>query len=155
VTITERLLEVCDAAAAALVVAAEPAEPDEIVRDYVTEDELATLEGKRTFVFPAGCAQVARLSRSEVVNEYRVAVRVVERYTDPGRPTREWVDERVVALGSEVYAALDRIDPTDYLLGTLWAETIEVADAANPDAILGAKLFWAEVEVAFREQVAG
>jgi hypothetical protein len=53
-----------------------------------------------------------------------------------------------------VLGALDVTAAASLLLGSLWCETIEVADAANLDELMVRKLFWAEIEVAYREHAA-
>jgi hypothetical protein len=149
--ITDRLLAVCDAAALALSTAWSPIAPDAVTRDYVTEAIIASFQGRKVYVKPNGCGRIERLDRGEVINEYRISARVLKRFTDPGAPTKAWVDAEVSWLGTNIYRPLYLEDPGNYLLGSLWTEAADIVDAVSEEQLLAEKLFWAEVEIAFRE----
>lgn len=137
-----------------------PASPDFALRDYVTEDTLKALfeaGGRQVYVFPAGSRIVRPLARGAggvtiKLYEHKVSIRGLEFYTGDGRPTKAWIDTRVKFFGQYVHDVLDLEDPASYLLGSLWTETIEVPVWADPDFLLGSKLWWAECEVAFYEK---
>lgn len=153
VQLGDRLVQVCEAACGAVTTAWEPAEPDECTRDWVTEEDLATLEGRKVFVLPGGAKTIDRLTRGSLLNEYAVSIRVIERYTDRDRPPAVWIDERVKFLDT-ILGALDITAAASYLLGSLWTETIEVTEVCDLTELMVRKLFYAEIEVAFREKAA-
>lgn len=156
-----RLIEVCDGVRDVIDAGWDSAEPDEAVRDYVTEATLATLTGRKVYVLPAGFTPtIDRPTRTEVTNEYRVSVRVMEKYGEATKPQTDvslktWLDERVRWVELVLVPLLDKDDRADLLLSSLWAETIDVPNLPDPDLILGAGVFWAEIEVAYRETVVG
>jgi hypothetical protein len=61
-----RLVAVRDAALALLVTAIAPAEPDEVTGDWIAEEDIPTLEGRKTFVLPAGAVTVQRATRAKL-----------------------------------------------------------------------------------------
>ena len=149
-----RLTEVAEGVAALIRAGWEPAEDDEIAREYVDESKFADLRGRKVIVFGTGFREAERVSRTEVVNEYDVTVVVVERFEDKGVPLKEWLDERVYFVEQELFNRLNVDQPGELLLGSLWAETVDVPECPDPDLVLR-KIFWAEVAVSYRECVVG
>ena len=75
-----RLLAVCDGLQIRLETGWQPAEPDEVIRDYWFETDLKTLTGRKVYVFPAGAKLVQHASRGAYLKEFRVSIRIVEKY---------------------------------------------------------------------------
>ena len=155
-TLADRHYEAADGAAALITAAWAPAEPDGVTRDEVAEETYATMEGRQVFVFltEAGAAEVERLNRGEVVNGFKISVRCYEKYTDPGRPTAAWMDERRTWLDT-IYTALDKSTEGQRMLTTLWTQTLEITDVTDAEAVAELNLFVASIEVEFREVASG
>lgn len=150
-----RLIEVADAAAAAIAAAWGPAEPDRCTREYGPELDFAALAGRRVMVFPTADGEAGRVSRSEVENYYRLTVLAVEKYEPVGLPPRAWMDERVRFVDQKVYAPLNVTFPADFLLGSLVTYSIDRPVAYDFEVYEAFGAFWSEVEVEFRETVTG
>lgn len=155
-TLADRHKDVSDAAAGLIVTAWDPGGNDEVVRDYVNQSSLATFIGRKVFVFPLedGAFQVQRENRSEVLNAFKVQFEILERFTQPGTPTQEWLDERVDFIDL-VYSAVDLILPTNRLLGSLWTETLTITQKADLRSVTENKLFFASIEAEFDEIISG
>jgi hypothetical protein len=107
-------------------------------------------------VTPSADREVERLDRAEILMEYEITVDILERYTEAGLPTKAWLDARVLFVKQKVYAALNLEPPNSLITGSeVYAWTIArplVYDLAE----LGYRnLFWSQVEVMYREVIAG
>lgn len=157
-TLGTRYLVVLDGIAAAISTAWQPADPDSVVRDDIQEETLATMEGRRACVFEPkgekGCFEAERANRGEVINGFKASLRLYEKFTDPGRPTKAWLDVRKQWVDT-IYNAIDKVTPGDYLLSSLWTHSLEITELADEDAVNSNKLFFCEMEVEFREIAAG
>ncbi len=155
-TLAARQTAACTGAAALITSAWSPTAPNEVIRDYVDEEVLKSITGRKVFLFPteAGAKTIERANRGELINEHLISIRVFEKFTDPGRPTQSWIDARVSFLDT-IYSALDTILPGAYLLGSLWCQTLEITDVADVEAVDANKLFFASIEGSYREIVAG
>lgn len=113
--------------------------------------------GRVVFVAPASYRSEGPVTRATDLNDYRYAVLVVERYTDAGDPTEEWLSERAAFVQESVYdvlqnVGLDRAENTAALLNSFWCETAEVTVVYDLEALTEHKLFWSEIEFTFREE---
>jgi hypothetical protein len=155
-TLGARHTAVADGLVDAITAAWQPAEPDEVNRVETVDEILKGLGGRKVGVLltEAGAREVERLSRGEVVNGFKLSLRLYEKFAEPGPPTVEWLDARRAWLDT-VYTACDKITPGAYLLGSLWCQTLELTSATDADAVDELKLFVASLEVEFREVANG
>lgn len=113
-------------------------------------DKATRFTGRRVYVFGATQRQVGPADRGFDINEYGIAVIVLELYTgDEAEVPDEWVDERLAWVEQEVY---DRLGDArgEYLAENTWPESQEWTSAYNPELIRASKLFRSEVTVQVR-----
>lgn len=121
----------------------------------VRESEVNQLVGRKVYVFEEGYGNVGITARGKDLNEYRIKVMCVERYTTAGRVSKTWARERVKFVAEKIVDALDFTREADgRLLTTLWTETINVESVYVAEFMSGenGRLFWSEIEFAFREE---
>jgi hypothetical protein len=158
-TLAARLIEVCDGAAAAINTAWVPVLPNAITRDYAAELQTVAVSGRQVFVSPPidddePARQIQKISRSEVINGFKVRVEIYEKYTLPGMPPKAWLDTRVQFVDT-IYTALDLITPGAYLLSSLWCEEMAKVYIADAEAVFRDKMFFAAIDADFHELVEG
>lgn len=149
-----RIVEVCDAVVAVIAAAWTPTAPDAVSREYDADIDSKKLTGRKVYVFPASYTNPEPASRSEDINDYAVAVMVVERY-DPeqqGRIPNSWVDDRIAFVTDKVYGPLSDARSVT-LLGELYPFTAEVDPVYDVDELRSRKLFLSVVNLTFRESV--
>lgn len=107
-----RIIDLADAAAAAIEAAWSPVAPDAVTREYAPDvvtnpDDPAVVTGRRVYVLPAGYGDEGFATRAELDKRYTLSVMVVERYADgPGPVPTAWVDERVAFVEEMVWRVL-------------------------------------------------
>ena len=158
-TLAARLLEVNDGAAAAILAAwTTIGVSDSVTRDYVSEEIMASMTGRKVLVSPPidddEPAKSERYNRGEVLNSYKVRVEIYEKYTTAGRPTKAWLDTRVQFVDT-VYTAMDLITPGALLIGALWCEAMEKTYIADVEAVDKHKMFFAVIDATYQEIVNG
>lgn len=148
-----RINTVVDACVTAITAALPGGDGTTVSRDYLPDvldaEMIGTLSGRYCFVFPLGYSQVEAATRAEDLNEYRVGVLVVERFTDAGDPSRSWTDTRLEWVQDQVYDVLGDVRGSALITG-LYNETNDVTQAYDPVLLRSHKLFWSECEFAFR-----
>jgi hypothetical protein len=89
-------------------------------------------------------------TRNDDQTDYSIAVLVVERYTDAGDPSREWIDERVDWVHDMIFNPFDFRTPPSWnpFLRTIGGDVL-VCDLNK--LIAGGKLFWSVVGFSFEE----
>lgn len=151
-----RILDVCDAVAAALTteIGGPPGDPAATVeRVYQADIETRSLTGRKVYVMPGSYAGVERPTRGERSQDNTVTVLVVERYTDQGPPPNDWLDERVEWVEETVFDLLD--DEADVpaailALGNVWPQTSEVL-VFDQEMLREKNLFFSVVGITYRE----
>lgn len=99
-TATTPTIDLCDDLVAALTTSWAPAAPNSVERDYFPrygdgdDDTIALGNGRKVVVKPADYGFRWEI-RGRDLYTHNVTVFVTERWTQPGMPTREWIDERV------------------------------------------------------------
>lgn len=160
-------LTLCDGLVDTLRTAWAPAAPDEVRRHYFVrtasaDDEQSELtEGRRVTIAPAtdvGAYSYEGHTRGKDLYTHRVSVLTEERYPESlsGDPTRDWLDERVNWVYTNVVQLFD-FDKRDgngpsfnRLLATL---TIDVQVFDMEDLLSRGKLFSSQVDFVFQELV--
>lgn len=121
---------------------------------YTPLDGLDAVEGRRVWVVPGGYGSDGPATRVQDLNEYGVAVVVVERYTDAaGSPPNEWVAERVAWVREQVYEKVGRLnaDNPELLAGAWWPQTANTITPADHE-MLRKGVFWSELLFTFRRE---
>jgi len=145
------ILEIADAVVDAIVFAWGPSSPSACERDYLYRADLDKMTGRQVRVYPLrytdSPAARGSLDGGEAINEHTIGVTVAERYTDAGKPTVAWMDERVAFAKEKIYDLLsDRLPGVSNSV-TLEANVVSVYDIG----ILGDnRVFWSEMEFVFR-----
>jgi hypothetical protein len=159
--VSARIIELCDAAVDALVAAwpGGPTLPDAVTRVYgaevvLSEDyESALIRGRQVYVFPATYSNKRILDRKSLLNQYAIAVLVVERYTDgAGKPLDEWMDERVEFVQDAILGTLGDIRLR--LLGTLAIDPEQLGSVDviyDRDLYMQRKTFWSQCSFVYQE----
>ncbi len=147
---TSDILTVCDALVEAVVAALGSIGDAEVERLYLAPLDMAADTARHVWFFPATLSRRPE-NRAENSLTYRVACVVAQRYTDPGEPSKTWVDDLVAFVQSRVYFPLDFIrDPLMFgdnrQLITTGGE-ITIYDAER----LQRGLFWSEITFEFQE----
>jgi hypothetical protein len=150
-----RLLQVADALTARIQANWNPVAPDVVTRKYVERSQLAPTPGRRVWVVPTAARLVEAATRGPTwLKEFKIGLRCLEYYSDPGKPLDAWVDQRVAFVGQRLHDDLLLVaDPATFLLGTFYVPEDalpEVTEIADAELILNHKAFWAEVEFTFR-----
>jgi hypothetical protein len=122
--------------------------------------EDTTPAGRQVFVYPRGYGQVEAETRNTDLMEFRIGIIVVERYADPGVPPDSWVDDLSAWVEAWIYSPLNvigvREDDQPTTDEELWAgfhcETADVLAEYDLEALTEHKIFWSELEFAFREE---
>ena len=143
-----RIIEVCDAIVDKVTLAWVPLGADGVSRQYLTPVKAEFIQGRQVYVFPANYGDEPA-DRADDLKEHRVALLVVERYTDAGAPTVEWIDERVNFVQTFLWDELTN-PRSQAILDDLWPHTGEVA-VYDVAMLSEKKLFWSELDLVFRE----
>jgi hypothetical protein len=98
------IIEVCDAVVTVL--SAAIATDAVVERAYLSTDKLDRLDERKVYVFPPKYASTLA-TRQEDQWTHTVGIRVVDKYPDPGEPTRAWVDDLVNFVRFKVVGTLD------------------------------------------------
>lgn len=149
-TPTTPTLTLCDDLVDAINAAWTPSDPDAVERRYLERIDLDGLRGRRVFFFPAGYDN-RPATRGHDDYTHRITCLVVEKYPDAGDPPREWIDERVDFVHTQVVQGLDfsRAPPSfNRQVLTLSADVPAVYDA---EMLTTKKQFWCAVELVFVE----
>lgn len=137
---------------------ARQSDQDEVIGRARFDLDAGSLRGRKIVVFRGGRADEPA-SRSEDQYDYLLALWVVERYTDPGDPSEEWIDERVewcewllTLIGSPRRPPLlaDANNPN----AGLWPQVAAIEEVYDEQELSENKLFLATLSVTYREQVA-
>ncbi len=147
-TVSSRVLTVCDACVAAISTFWSPTGDDSVERLYEVDLDASTLTGRKVYVFPAGTAWVELGTRAGDVHDERVQVLVVERYTDAGPATKQWVDERVEFVQDAVLDLLD--DPREQPVTGYWCQESAVDPVYDIEELTQRKLFLSLASFTFR-----
>lgn len=145
------VLDIADAVVAAIEAAWGPTDPDSVERDYLFRADLDRMQGRQVRVYPLSYtdnpASRGSVDGGESICEFGIGVTVAERCTEAGKPSREWVDERVTFAEEKVYNVLSNRLPGVSKSLTLEADAGSVYDIG----ILGQnRAFWSEFEFVFR-----
>lgn len=120
-----------------------------IAREYEVEYDLGTVEGLHVNVFPAMYGITERATRSEDYLDVMTAIVVLQRYTQPDKPPKSWLDERVEWVENLVFSPLVKIE-CPLLLDAFWESSVKVVTVYDWTFLRQQKVFWSEVEVSFR-----
>lgn len=120
-----------------------------IERQYEVEYDLGTIEGLYVNVFPAMYGISERATRSEDYLDVMTAIVVLERYTQPDKPPKAWLDDRVQWVENLVFSPLVKIE-CPLLLNAFWESSVKVTTVYDWTFLRQQKVFWSEVEVSFR-----
>jgi hypothetical protein len=147
------VLQVCDAAALRIEQSWNPSAPDEVSREYLIPVDVEKIEGRKVYVFPASYSSEPS-NREDNQDDQRIAVLVIEKFRDEGRPPKDWLDERAVFVQEKVWNLLT--DPHNDLLTTAanskhWPQMAEVQAVYDIDMLDSKKVFWCEILVTFRD----
>lgn len=161
-----RITQVAETVAATLGHEADPAAGITVEREYAPDwlnpdfwkdnPNLANkFTGRRLYVFGATQKQVSPADRGADLNEYGIAVVVMERYVgDEPVPPRAWVDERVAWVEANVYDRLGDARDNELPAG-VWPDTQEWTAVYDPGLLRSHKLFRSEVTLGIRRVDAG
>lgn len=118
-----------------------------VTREYDIEYDLGTIEGMWVNVFPASYTEEDE-NRREDRFDAEVAVILMERWTQPGKPNKQWMDERVGLVQSCVFDPLRVVEEpvTGY-----WSHKVEVMSVFDIKMLRHNKTFWSECKVSFRK----
>lgn len=153
------IIELCDQVVALIEAEWEPGLPNQVERVYVapaTVEELASLTGRKVYVFPGRKLTKGATDRECDAIDWSVGILCIERYTDAGLLPKEWMDQRVEWQEDVVEYAIDYDGREGWLefnsrqLRTMSIET-EVYDVDKHEEF---KLYWSETEVIFEEPAA-
>lgn len=123
--------------------------PDEI---GVDADQANVVQGRQVLLFAEAYSAPELADRADLLKQYRVAWLVVERYTDPGTPTKAWVDARVDFVEAVLFDVLR--DPYLTVASTFTPDPdvpAEVGEAVAIDVLRKDKLFFSYGAVTFCE----
>lgn len=146
-----RITELRDALLALVEAHWSPAAPDEVVGDYQYDVMAADLTGRKVLVF-ADTADSFLSARAADGNDFGFQVWVVERFTDPGRPTRAWVDERVAFL-SDLFDLLKEPRRLPYLPAApaVYPQEAAISTVYDIVELVENKLFVGTINLTLRE----
>lgn len=158
---TASIIELVDSMVAAVNAGWAPSAPNNAERVYLTPIDFTNLtwmHGRRVFFVPGDYENVPD-TRGDSAWTYEIGVRVVERYEDAGnageRAVRDWVDECVYFVETEVIDRLDfgalnafRTALTDR---EIWTESIELLRLYEPELLHKKKVFLSDIAFVFRE----
>lgn len=152
-----RILDLCDCIASLIRTTWQPVAPSAASREYgpdvglSPDDESTLLHGRAVYSFPGAYAFPSMQDREILDKRYTTTALVIERYTEPGTPTKEWMDTRVNFV--ERVFKLFR-DPNLVLLDTLIPD---LENAASVDVVYDLDLFaeqrtfWSQMTLTFQE----
>lgn len=151
-----RVLELADAVVVAIQAGWDDPAPATVSRVYLfdvpdSDLGLRSVEGRQVYVFPAGIADAGLVTRNTSQTEYRIAVLIVERYTEPGDPPSSWVDDRVTWVETEIWNKLSAFNALASQERGVWAETAESVSIYDAAILREHRCFWSEFEFAYRE----
>jgi len=159
-----KIITLCDQLVTTLEAAWPTRGADDLVRRVylapVNLDRAEPWAGRRVYLFPAAYRDDPA-TRAEDSREYTVGVWVAERYPDEmaadSDDCRDWLDERVGFVETQVYDALDfgRRDKTPKLQfdgRRVWTDAARVT-AYDWERLNALELFLSQLEFTFRELV--
>lgn len=118
-------------------------------RVYDIEFDLGTFTGRKVRVFPVSYDTDDPATRKEDYYDGQLSIIYLERYTSPGSPPVEWIDERVELVETRIFNTFK--DVTQPLhLAVYWSESCKVTTVYSNDVLRKHKVFWSEVEITFR-----
>ncbi len=150
-----RVLAACDDVVTAIRETWEPSGVDSVERAYfsgVTEKDLASLTGRKVYVFPASYDD-SPIDRGNDEWIHEIGIVVVERYADGGKPSVAWMDERVLFVEQTVRTSIDFDGREGSLGGRLTTQTAPVTDVFEVAAFHETRAFWSEIQLELREIV--
>lgn len=118
-----------------------------VTREYEIEYDLGVIEGLHVNVFPASYSQEDE-NRVEARFDVEVAVVLMERWTAPGKPDKDWLDRRVELVQKCIFDPLNVVEEPveDY-----WSQKVEVISVFDIKMLRHNKVFWSECGVYFRK----
>lgn len=121
----------------------------EVTREYEIEYDLGTFTGLKCHVMPTAYMRDSAATRKENNYDAECVVVIGERWTSTGRPTKQWLDDRVHLVERCVYDPLERIE-LPLLADQYWVREIECTTVYDMTMLRQQKVFWSEVEAVFR-----
>lgn len=132
---------------------------DEVLGRYRVDLDAASVGGRKVYVFPLSTAGQL-VTREEDQNDYALGLWVIERFTEAGDPSEEWLDARVEwvewlwkLLGNARGPRL-LVDPEVRDSG-LWPQVAEITTVYDHDELVEGKLFASVLQVVYREHAEG
>ena len=145
-----RVLDVCDAVANLINREWGPTAPDAVTsEDFIPELAVDTITGRKVYVMPSQYGQAEVLDRASDLNEYRITIIIVEKYTVANGPTNTWVRNLMLFVQDQIYDRLmnHRDEPT---MEDLMPESGSVTPY-DYEMLVEAKMFVSEVEINFHK----
>jgi hypothetical protein len=127
-------------------------------RQYEVTHELGLMTGRKVEVYPLSYNPFEAADRSTSFYDFRFSIVTLERYETKGLVPKVWLDERVNFVEEFIFNPLD---PTGKVLAStlmvivnsdeFWPIEVEVTSVYDIGYLRRHKVFWSEVEVAFRK----
>jgi hypothetical protein len=152
-----QILDVADGMVSAVLAAWQASENpptvnDSVTREYVADVDLETMVGRRVYFFPVSYLNNPA-TRLDDEWSYSITGLVMERYTGPGSPPKDWIDERVLFVQNVVSGAVDFVHGDLLPLpgrGVSFTNLNNVA-VFDADKLNTQKTFWSEITLELRE----
>lgn len=144
-----RVVEIAKAVAAAIA-AKFPTETVSFA--FVTADEISTITTRKIYVFPGAYGEPEPATREKKFRDSTVGVMILNRHTDAGALSPDWVGEQMLFVESLWEFAGDETDEDlGAAIGDAWPNTSEVTLPYDDDRLEEMKLFQSEFTVTYRE----
>lgn len=149
---TTPTLTFCDKLVAVIAAAWSPSANNEVARAYQVREQAAALTGRKVWVFPAEYEFDVE-NRGEDRFAHLVSIICAERFTEPGLPGRDWIDERVDFVHSTLVAGLyyAQEGPLVWSGRSAWTRSARVSVLDRDKLTTTPALFWSQVDLEFEE----
>lgn len=124
-----------------------------ITREYEIVFDLGTFTGMQVPIFPVKYEDTSKSTRIESENDVMGCIVITERWTPAGKPTKQWIDDRVNLVQEAIFEPLNKIEiPLLIVQGSeYWPIEVKVTSVYDIVYMRKHKVFWSEVEYTFRK----
>lgn len=130
-----------------------------VTREYEVTHDMGTMVGRKVEIFPLTYNPVEAVDRESSTYDFRYSFVIIERWNAKGgQVPKAWMDERVSFVEELIFNPLDPTGKnTAQLLFVVvdgekyYPVEVEVTSVFDFDILRKHKVFWSEVEVAFRK----
>lgn len=147
--------DLCTAIKTLLATASAEYPPGSLEQGFAPELERISMSGTSVYIFSLPKTTVGAVSRAKELQEYKVAIVIVERYTeaaadDEEAVPEEWLQDRKSWVEDYVFDVLNSKGMRPL---SMWPNRCEWTTDVDWQQLRSNKVFWSEIEVDYREIV--